>query len=152
MERWLAEIRLRAKRRIGELSRELETSAGAGGHNRRSSQPREEPTKKATLAAAGLSTSEANRCEKLAAVPEAAFEEVIEKAKAGPALETGEKIIRVGPLTHTHAPPSPRLGDTPCRAAARLLRWLLRGGGCRVRVRDGLRPGVAGGATPLPLP
>jgi len=84
----LAEIRLRAKRRIGELSRELEGTGPKGGRPRNVPGsgnvskkaaleaagrgtvrlPVDGKPKKAVLKAAGLSTSEANRCEKLAAV------------------------------------------------------------------------------------
>ena len=74
-----AEIRIRAKRRIGELSAALEkaTPGGAGGGS-------ELPTagkiaKSAALKEAGISTSEAHRCEKLAAVPTDKFEEYIRK-------------------------------------------------------------------------
>ena len=65
-------IRVRAKRRIGELSAALETDAGRPTKN--SSQAWEELPKAQQLKAAGLSTSEAHRCEQLAAVPIQEFE------------------------------------------------------------------------------
>jgi hypothetical protein len=65
MERWVAEIKLRADVRIGEISKGLET--GAGRPN--SSQPREKLSKAQTLKAAGISTSAAHRAEQLAENP-----------------------------------------------------------------------------------
>ncbi len=60
-----SEIRLRAKRRIGELSEALET-APRGGKGGGSGLPGPGKVAKSTaLKAAGLSTSEANRCEQI---------------------------------------------------------------------------------------
>jgi len=64
MERWVADIKLRATIRIGELSRELEKSKG--GSNPKSTLPSHGKSKRETLRAAGISTSEAHRAEKLA--------------------------------------------------------------------------------------
>ena len=77
MERKLAAIRLRAKRRIGELSAQLDNVQGENLPN----VPRSgSTTKTATLKAAGISTSEAGRCEQIARVPQAAFEEYLARA------------------------------------------------------------------------
>ena len=66
----MAEIRLRARRRVGELLAVLvkreRLVPDAGNQN-----------KAEALAAAGISTSEANRCEQLAKVPAAAFDAYI---------------------------------------------------------------------------
>lgn len=63
MERWVAEIKLRATRRIGELSAALEKAprGGAGGTTKVPAGG-----KNAVLKAAGLSTSAAHRAERLA--------------------------------------------------------------------------------------
>jgi hypothetical protein len=71
LETWAAEIKVRAQRRIGELTRELETSPGkrtdkpSPPSGRGSTQTKEE-----ALEAAGLSKQTASRCEQLAAIPE----------------------------------------------------------------------------------
>jgi hypothetical protein len=66
----MAEIRLRAYRRIGEISRELETAEAHGG---KIWLPDGGKTKAAVLKAAGLSTSVAQRCEIVASIEEAEF-------------------------------------------------------------------------------
>lgn len=75
MEQWVAEIKIRARRKLGEISQELEkakneTALPSGGKS-----------KKDVLADAGVSTSVANRCEILADIPEEKFEDEIAKAK-----------------------------------------------------------------------
>lgn len=62
-ELFLAEIQLRAKRRIGELSAALETLEG---ENLKRVPDVGRASKRAALAAAGLSKTEAHRCEQLA--------------------------------------------------------------------------------------
>ena len=80
MARWVAEIQVRAGRKVGELSAALEKSAGA-----RTDQPipanGKRSTKASALKAAKLSTSTANRCERIASIPEAEFEALIAEAK-----------------------------------------------------------------------
>ncbi len=68
--RWLAEIQLRAKRRIGELSAALETIEGE--HLKRVPDAGR-IAKRAALTEAGLSKSEAHRCEQIARVEEQKF-------------------------------------------------------------------------------
>lgn len=92
MERWVAEIRLRARRRVGELSAALEkvpviqnlqgSNSGTLG-------------KEAALEAAGLSRTEAHRCEQLAKVPEAAFETYIATQTAAGRTATADDISRM---------------------------------------------------------
>lgn len=60
--RWIAEIQLRAKRRIGELSKALETLEG---DNLKRVPSVGRATKREVLAAAGLSKTEAHRCGEL---------------------------------------------------------------------------------------
>ena len=56
MERWVAEIKLRADVRIGEISRGLETAQGANQHLLNTGKKRKSEALKA-LKAAGISTS-----------------------------------------------------------------------------------------------
>lgn len=64
MERWVAEIKLRAITRIGEISRELEEAPGLRTDKPLASNGKR--SKAETLKAAGISTSAAHRAEKLA--------------------------------------------------------------------------------------
>ena len=66
LERWVAEIKLRAVVRIGELSRELETARGAGGHNREARPNGGTNVKANALRSAGISRSAAHRAEQIA--------------------------------------------------------------------------------------
>jgi len=84
LERYAAEIKARAARRIGELSRELDAvSREERGKMAHGALPGAGTcSKTATLKAAGLSTSVANRFEAIADLPEEEFEGYIrEKAK-----------------------------------------------------------------------
>ena len=89
MERWVAEIRLRARRRIGELSAALETApnqhARSGGGT----------TKVEALAAAGISKTEAHRCEQIARVPVAAFEAYVATAAGAGKTDTADEVVRL---------------------------------------------------------
>lgn len=71
LERMAAEIRLRAKRRIGEISASLESAQGT---NQYVELRPAAGTKRDVLSDVGLSKSEAHRCEQLAKVPEDQFE------------------------------------------------------------------------------
>lgn len=73
LERQVAEIRLRAKRRIGELSASLDVQLGRSKNGTAKSQ---------VLADAKISRTEAHRCEKLAAIPDAVFEQYLAEKKA----------------------------------------------------------------------
>lgn len=64
MENWVAEIKLRAGRRIGEISAGLERA-----NNQYNALPGAGKTKHQTLKGAGLSTSVAHRFEKIASIP-----------------------------------------------------------------------------------
>ena len=88
MERWVAEIRLRARRRVGELSAALGTAQGVRG------EPLPSAGKKSdALAAAGLSTSEAHRCEQIAKVPVARFETYIATQTAAGKTVTADEVV-----------------------------------------------------------
>ena len=80
IENWAAEIKLRASRRLGEISLELPKKAGPPKKNN-SGEPRHN-CKAKVLEKAGISTQDASRAEQVAAIPEKEFEEVVPKKKA----------------------------------------------------------------------
>jgi hypothetical protein len=85
----ISELNLRAQRRLGEISAELERKKGG---DRRSINVRStdiDNTKTAALAEVGVTRQRANEAEKLAAVPENVFEQKIAEAK-----EASEKITK----------------------------------------------------------
>lgn len=88
------ELRVRAKRRIGELSGELETIQGENLPN--------VPTlgrsgKRKALEAAGISTSEAHRCEQLASIPEAEVLALFAKCRdLGKPVSSDELLRKAG--------------------------------------------------------
>lgn len=71
MEVWASEIKLRAVRRIGELSARLEKAPSGRAAV---SLPYDGTSKLDALESAGISKSAANRYEQVAAIPEAQFE------------------------------------------------------------------------------
>jgi len=80
MENWVAEIKLRAGRRIGEISAGLERQSNQ--HKPSGVPLLGRQHKRQTLKNAGLSKSVAHRFEKIASIPEAEFETVIAEAKS----------------------------------------------------------------------
>ena len=80
-----AEIRLRARRRVGELSAALEPAPNQ--HARSSAGT----SKSEALEAAGLSRSEAHRCEQLARVQVAKFEAGSRAVVASTCLEEARR-------------------------------------------------------------
>lgn len=95
METWVAEIKLRASVRIGELSKGLEKGAG---------RPRDEicPSsgknfKRDALAKAGISPSAAHRCERLASIPPAKFERYIAEMKERGKPVSATELYRIVP-------------------------------------------------------
>lgn len=92
LHQWIAEIELRAKRRIGELTKDLEKGTPKNGH--RHELPTSGKFKKDALADAGISLSEANRCEQIAAVPAAKFEAVLAEHKESGKPVTAEAVVR----------------------------------------------------------
>lgn len=76
LEVQVAEIRLRALRRLGELSAALE-KAETLGHSGEVRLPSAGKSKSDTLREAGVSTSQAHRCEQLADVPAPEFEQYL---------------------------------------------------------------------------
>lgn len=90
LEAWVAEIRLRARRRIGALSTELERVQGFAIRSKSGTNG-----KRATLKAAGLSAAEAHRCERIFSVPEQDFERVIAERKEHRRPVTADDVMRV---------------------------------------------------------
>jgi site-specific DNA-methyltransferase (adenine-specific) len=92
MEAWVAEIKLRAMRRIGELSAELDSAQGkrtdtllpTGGKK----------SKEEALKDAGISKSSADRCEKIAEMPENEFDGFIAQKKAKGQAVTASEVYR----------------------------------------------------------
>ena len=88
-----AEIRLRAKRRVGQLSKELDKAKKVG----RASDiqlPRSGKSKAEALKHAGLTTSEAHRCEKLDSVPQEEFTAYIEKCRISKCVVSSDEITK----------------------------------------------------------
>jgi len=98
LEQWAAEIKLRAQRAIGEISVALEKQKN------QTALPTGGKSKSEALADAGISTSTANRYEKLAAIPEPVIEEIIAKSKEiGKPVSAKAVMAQVAPKA---APPS----------------------------------------------
>ena len=89
MEAWVAEIRLRARRRIGELSAGLETQDRSVSRSERGTRAKAE-----ALASAGISRTEAHRCEQVARVPFATFEGYIAEARQSGRVVTADEVVR----------------------------------------------------------
>ena len=106
-------IRLRATKRIGEISAALETSPKAkGGQETR--LPTGGKPKTEVLRKAGISTSVANRAEKIAAIPAEDFDRAVDAAHP-PTL--ADMIIREANRAKAPAPtsrnPIPPTADIP---------------------------------------
>ncbi len=105
MYRWLTEIELRAKRRIGELAAELEKSAsGKASH----SLPKRGKSKTEALAAAGISKSEAHRCEQIASVPVEKFEIILAEKQTAGEYVTADDVVRYSAKREKQAKPKDR--------------------------------------------
>ncbi len=89
MEMWLSEIKLRARRRIGEISSKLD-KAHKAGQGSEVQLPSAGKLKTEVLKQAGLSTSVAQRCETIAGIPIEKFEERIAEIKVRAARRIGE--------------------------------------------------------------
>ncbi|UUZ49509.1 hypothetical protein LP420_04230 [Massilia sp. B-10] len=96
LEQWAAEIKLRAQRAIGKLSAALDKKQGNKGK-----LPSGGKFKTKVLAEAGISTSTANRYEKLATIPESEVEEYITHSKV-----IGKPVSAMAVLGHTKPKPT----------------------------------------------
>ena len=91
LECWIAEVRIRALRRIGELSAALPRATGENLPNVAVSG---KLGKRAELEAAGISKDQAHKCEKLARISAPEIEAYItSKRDAGEAV-TADEVIR----------------------------------------------------------
>ena len=90
MELWLSEIKVRADRRIGEISKGLEKAKS----NQNTAQLPSGGKKRDVLKEAGISTSAANRCEQIAEIPEDEFEQEVELAKETKKPVTSTNLLR----------------------------------------------------------
>jgi len=80
----IAELNMRAARRLGEISRNLEKAKGGHPYQNKSTLPSSGrvETKTQTLLSAGIDIRRANEAEKIAKIPEKDFETRITEAKA----------------------------------------------------------------------
>ncbi len=92
IERMAAEIRLRAKRRLGQLTRQLDR-AHKIGQGRKVQLPKSGKLKADVLKEANLSTSQAHRCEQLASVSDQEFEDYLAQCR------TNERVASSDALT-----------------------------------------------------
>lgn len=116
LEQWAAEIKLRAQRAIGEISAALEKQKN------QAALPTGGKSKSEALADAGISTSTANRYEKLAAIPEPVIDDIISKSKEiGKPVSVKTVLAQVAPKPEQEAPatsPSSAPAAAPIPAAA----------------------------------
>lgn len=86
-----AEIRLRAERRLGELTKEMERASG--GRPGKTARESREVSKGAALKAAGIKQQDASKWERLADIDPADFEDYVAETRA-----KGERITASAPL------------------------------------------------------
>ena len=91
LEMWLTEIKLRAIRRIGELSRDLEKFPGRPRKNNIAGAGKN--YKASVLKKAGISTSAAHRAEKISDIPFQQFEALFTTARAERKVVTIEQLL-----------------------------------------------------------
>ncbi|WP_292457828.1 MT-A70 family methyltransferase [Methylibium sp.] len=108
MEQWVAEIRLRARRRLGELSAALPKVTG---RNLPNVDLAEQPGKREVLAAAGITKDEAHRCEKLARISDTLFNEYVEGKRAANEPVNPDELVR-------SVAPQPERGESAARFQA----------------------------------
>lgn len=113
LEQWAAEIKFRAQRALGEISAALEKQKN------QAALPTGGKSKSEALADAGISTSTANRYEKLAAIPEPVIEEAIAKSReAGKPVSAKAVLAQLAPRAATGAGTPPAVSPTTVHAAA----------------------------------
>ena len=91
LEAWVAEIRIRAQRRFGEMSLALEKSSGCNLPN---VGPKDHPGKREVLKAAGISKAAANRCEQVARVEKHVFEALVGASRARGQPITAAAVVK----------------------------------------------------------
>jgi hypothetical protein len=91
-----AAIKLRAERRIGEISRDLEKEKPRPGGRNKPSETLSGGSKGEALRSAGISERVANNCEAIAAIPEEDFEEELRKAVTSDRELTTVSVVKMG--------------------------------------------------------
>lgn len=126
LEAWVAEIRLRARRRVGQLTSVLSDGRGPG---RGKKVPELGKVFKSTaIKAAGLSTSEVHRCEKIASVTELEFERVITERKDQRRPVTADDVMRVLAKQAKRVVPIERAAMNSCCTVADIERFKIKCG------------------------
>lgn len=87
----VAEIKIRAERRIGELLKGAELNKGG-----RPSKNRSHDATSLSLDDIGISKTQSSRWQTIAAVPDAKFEETVAKAKASKQELTSKSVYKIG--------------------------------------------------------
>jgi hypothetical protein len=103
---YATEIKVRAERRCGELTREIDKSPG--GQPKNSPHRRESSSKAKTLQSMGITTQEASRYEQLAAMPAKHFETAVATAKETVGQITTAFMLREAKsIAQPHGPAKP---------------------------------------------
>lgn len=111
---WATEIKVRAERRAGELTREIDSAQG----RRSTSSPNAKKSKGEVLADLGVSPQTAHRWEKLAAVPEEQFEQAVAAAKEVAGEVTTAAMLRLRDKPESKPKPSPKPSPLEAKNAA----------------------------------
>lgn len=93
MLRWATEIKLRAERKVGKLLRETGKQAGARGVGKKVESPRSDSTPP-SLKDLGITKRESSDWQKIAAIPEKKFEEVVAAANVDGGGLTTRALVR----------------------------------------------------------
>lgn len=101
LETMAAEIKLRAARRLGEMSKELEKGAGRPSKKIPLTNEKNSKDKAAVLKNAGLTVPTANRYETLASVSEEKFEKYIDGEKKKKQPVYAQEVMRMVPKEET---------------------------------------------------
>jgi hypothetical protein len=105
IETWAAKIKIRATRRIGQLTLSLGKGHGEGKRGKVKLPP-SGSLKNEVLEAAGITSQIASRCERIAAIPEEEFEAVLaEKETKEEPVSTKELLALVAKSIRSRLPP-----------------------------------------------
>jgi hypothetical protein len=100
MQNWAVEIKLGAERRAGELIRQQQDSGALASKEKGRPQKCRDVT---TLKSVGISRDQSAKWQKLAAVPESKFEQIVAEAKEKTGELTSAAVLREVVLTMTNA-------------------------------------------------
>jgi hypothetical protein len=94
-QNWCAEIKIRAKRRAGELLKEMDRAQGRRTDRTSAQAEPKSPTFEQQVADAGLDLSSAKRYQTIASMPQEVFEEHIADTKAaGNGLTSSDTYVK----------------------------------------------------------